>query len=438
MQKCIRGRTAAAIVASIESAMGDGKLEPGEKLPTIRTLARSLGVSPATVAAAFQSLQMRGLAVAQGRRGTRISHRPTHRVCRAMPLPPGARNLYDGNPDPTLLPPVAAALRSIDTTPHLYGQPNEDPQLVELLRADFSDCGVGSGDICMVYGAMDGVDRVLTEHLRAGDRVAIEDPGFGNVHDLVSSRGLSLVPTPVDHEGLTPDGLAKACRQGAKAVVVTPRVQNPTGAALTPERIKALRAVLRSWPDVLVIEDDHASMISGVDLYCLHDGKRGRWAYIRSLSKALNPDLRMAALTGDEGTMTRVRNRLVIGERWVSHILQRTVYALLADAGVREQLTHACGTYQRRREALTRALAEVGIHVRCRSGYNVWVPVAEETATVQSLLAAGWAVAAGERFRIDSPPAIRITAATLEPDEAKRLARDFAMILSHPSATAMV
>lgn len=437
-QKHIRGRSAADIAESVETALRDGRLSRGQQLPTVRSLARALGVSPATAAAAYQTLQLRGLAVAQGRRGTRISQRPTHRACRPMPLPAGVRNLYDGNPDPQLLPPLAPALKRIDATPHLYGQPNEDPQLIELLKADFAECGVCGSDLCMVYGAMDGVERVLNEHLRAGDRVAIEDPGFGNVHDLVTARGLALLPIPVDQEGITPAGLERACRAGARAIVVTPRVQNPTGAVFTPDRIKALRKVLRSWPNVLVIEDDHASMVSGTELHCLHDAKRMRWAYIRSFSKSLSPDLRMAAMTGDESTLTRVRDRLVVGERWVSHILQRTVHALLADVRVRKRLLHACATYKLRREALTGALTDAGIPVVSSSGYNVWIPVAEETPTVQALLAAGWAVVAGERFRLESPPAIRITAATLEPDEAKRLASDLAMILSRPAATATV
>jgi hypothetical protein len=61
-----------------------------------------------------------------------------------------------------------------------------------------------------------------------------------------------------------------------------------------------------------------------------------------------------------------------------------------------------------------------------RSGLNVWVPVREEVPVVQRLLESGWAVAAGERFRLATPPAIRITTATLEPAEADRLAEDVA------------
>src|SRR5262249_10548024 len=134
-----------------------------------------------------------------------------------------------------------------------------------------------------------------------------------------------------------PGALRQACVEGAKAVVLTPRAQNPFGAALSKERAKELRAVLRRYPDVVVIEDDHANLITDVPLHGLHS-EAHRWVYLRSFSKALNPDLRLAALTGDTETMTRVQDRQVVGERWVSHLLQRIAYALLSDGGVRRHL----------------------------------------------------------------------------------------------------
>jgi hypothetical protein len=84
------------------------------------------------------------------------------------------------------------------------------------------------------------------------------------------------------------------------------------------------------------------------------------------------------------------------------------------------------------------ALSRAGVTVEAASGYNVWIPVAEETATVQALLAAGWAVAAGERFRIHSPPAIRVTAARLETDRARDLATALASGLRRSARTAAV
>jgi hypothetical protein len=68
------------------------------------------------------------------------------------------------------------------------------------------------------------------------------------------------------------------------------------------------------------------------------------------------------------------------------------------------------------------ALAAHGIDAFGRSGINVWVPVAEEVSVVRALFDAGWAVSAGERFRIESPPGIRITVSTLHKGEAEAVA----------------
>jgi len=76
--------------------------------------------------------------------------------------------------------------------------------------------------------------------------------------------------------------------------------------------------------------------------------------------------------------------------------------------------------------ALLDALARAGVPADSRSGFNVWIPVREETSAVQRLAASGWAVAAGERFRIRSGPAIRVTTSSLAINQAARLAADIA------------
>ena len=131
-------------------------------------------------------------------------------------------------------------------------------------------------------------------------------------------------------------------------------------------------------------------------------------------------------MTGDDTTIHRVQDRMNVEERWVSILLQRITYALLSDTAVRRQLRAVAATYARRRRGLVEALARHGIRATGRSGFNVWVPVKEETTTVLTLAQRGWAVSAGERFRLQSPPAIRITASRLEPADAERFAVDLA------------
>src|SRR5437868_10275564 len=109
----ISGSTAVNIARSIEEALADGRAAAGDPLPPVRPLAARLGVSPATAAAAYRLLRERGLAVGDGRRGTRIRPAPPVATLMAAPLPAGVRDLSEGNPDPALLPDVERVVGSL-------------------------------------------------------------------------------------------------------------------------------------------------------------------------------------------------------------------------------------------------------------------------------------------------------------------------------------
>ena len=249
-------------------------------------------------------------------RGTTVTALPPVRVKRVAELPEGVRDLASGNPDPALLPSLTAALARIEPGQVLYGGPAKLPELASLAAAQFADDGV-DGDVAVTGGALDAMERALQTELRVGDRVVLEDPTWPRIADLVHALGLTIEPVPVDARGLDPARLEVALRRGARAVIATPRGQNPTGAAVDPDRGRALRAVLAKHPDVLVIEDDYVAWVAGAD----------------------------------------------------------------------------------------------------------YVPVlADEATTVRELLVAGWAVSPGEPTASGALPAIRITTADLEPQEAERLA----------------
>ncbi len=429
----LRGSSATEIAASVERAVAAGELAPGERLPPVRTLAAELGVSPTTVAAALAELRRRGVVVSRPRSGTRIGERPPLRSARpAPPAPPGVRDLATGSPDPALLPDLATALRDLSAPQRLYGDAPVDPELAAVATRALAADGIPAGRICVVNGALDGIERVLAAHLSPGDAVAVEDPGWPGVLDLARTLGLRLLPVAVDTRGMRPDALAVAVRTGARAAVLTPRGHNPVGAAHDGVRAAALRAALP--PGVLVVEDDHLGPVAGVPWHSVA-GRSERWAAVRSVSKWLGPDLRLAVLAGDELTLSRVEGRQSLGPGWVSGLVQRLTARLWSDPEVLALVGRARATYVERREGLVAALAAHGLPVDAPSGINVWVPVPDEDAAVRALLAAGASVAAGAPFRLRTEPGLRITTATVSADEAERLAAALAAAVHPPRRT---
>jgi DNA-binding transcriptional MocR family regulator len=429
-ESSIRGRTASQLAASLERAIRVGELRPGDRLPPIRELAAQVAASHVTVASAYRRLRERGLVVAAGRAGTRVAEQPPLPVRRAAPVPPGARDLADGNPDIRLLPPLPA----LEPEHVLYGAPAKDPGLVAILADTLRADGVPADHLAIVGGALDAIERLLGAYLRPGDAVAVEDPGFTRLLDLIPVLGLARVPVAVDDGGARPESLERALAHGVEAVVLTPRAQNPTGAAFDVKRAAELRRVIRRRPDVLVIEDDHAAGVAGAPFQSVA-ATAERWAVIRSFAIALGPDLRVAGVVGDETTIARVEGRQLVGAGWVSHLLQRLVARQLTSAKAKSAVARAERTYAARRATLLDALSARGIEGWGRSGLSVWIPVAEEAAIVQALAAAGYAVAAGERFRLRSGPAIRISIARLDEGEAGEAAAALASVLGPTAST---
>ena len=399
--------------------MRDGRLVPGAALPPVRGLANDLGVSPGTVAAAYRALRDRGVVETAGRGGTRVRARPAiaSRGGRLPQIPPGVTDLATGAPDPALLQKLRG--RAIDARPvnYGYGRPLDD--LLDLARERLEADRVPAAHLTVTSGALDGIERLLTAHLRPGDRVAVEDPGWAHLLDMVAGIGLVPVSMPVDRAGPTEDGLQNALNLGATAVVLTSRAQNPTGAVVTASRARALRRILRGYRGIMTIEDDHAAELSGDQPYPLC-GSTDSWAYVRSASKPYGPDLRLAVLAGDEATVARVEGRLRLGAGWVSTILQRLLVELWRDAEAAAAVDHAKRTYAQRRMALREALGS--IDSLGDSGLNVWIPVADETSVVAGMREAGYAVAPGSVFRLASGPGIRVTTARLPPAEAPKVA----------------
>ncbi|MGW2959936.1 aminotransferase class I/II-fold pyridoxal phosphate-dependent enzyme [Streptomyces sp. NPDC001220] len=430
----ITGTTAKGIAASVERGVAEGSLAPEAALPPVRRLAEDLGVSPGTVATAYKELRRRGIVVTRGRGGTVVAPAPAVAARRPPRVPDGLRDLAGGHPDPALLPGLvppsrlSPGARSHRSAPRLA-------RLEEAVREWLRPDGVPVEHVTFAHGALDLIGRLLAVELRPGDAVAMEDPGYHHLLDLVPALGLRIVPVAVDDEGMRPDALRMARRAGVRAVVCSPRAQNPYGGRFSAARRDALAEVLREEPDVLVIENDHASSVADAPLHSLSAAGLERWVHVRTVSKFLGTDLRWAAAACDPVSLARHDGLLLLTSGWVSHLLQETVLGLMTDAGTRALVARAREAYALRRETLARELAERGIASHGASGMNLWVPVRDESAAVNGLRSYGWWVAAGARFRLSAGPGVRISTAGLEPADAVRLASDFAAVLGESEAT---
>jgi DNA-binding transcriptional MocR family regulator len=437
------GRTAKEISASVEAGVRSGQLAPGDPLPAVRELAAQLGVSPTTVAAAYGDLRRRGLTAGAGRAGTRIRGAPPVSSRVYLSAPAGTRDLITGGPDPDLLPLLPAW--PTRRPARMYAEAPVAPRLRRLAAGLLAADGIDTTSLTLTGGALDAIERVLATWLTPADRVIVEDPGHAVTFDLIAAMGFTAVPVPVDDLGIRPDGLAAAlARVGSGALIVTPRAQAATGAAWDADRAAEIAGVLRRHPALGVIEDDHAGPVAGVPAFSVCSG-RARWVTVRSVSKSLGPDLRVAVVAGDEATITRVAGRQALGTGWVSYQLQEMVADLWSDAAAAATLAAAARTYAGRGAALRSALAAHGITASGRSGFTCWVPVADEDGVAAELLrggdpprppregmaAAGWAVAPGQRFRIAAPPGVRISFARLAEADAPSFAAEFARALRH-------
>jgi GntR family transcriptional regulator/MocR family aminotransferase len=300
-----RGGLTAWLTAEIRSAIADGRLSIGSRLPATRVLAGELGVSRGVVVQAYAQLVDEGRATTRHGGGTIVATAP--------PQPPPVESpgqhqrpgfdLSPGRPDLSAFPRSAwlqaerAVLVSASAADLGYGDPaGAQPLRQELASWLARTRGVRAGpqDIIVVAGvaqALALLARVLTDRgLRC---VATEDPGSRGTREQVARWGLVPVPVPVDEHGLDVTALESS---GTRAVLVTPAHQFPTGVVLAPQR----RRAQLDWAagGGLVIEDDYDAehRYDRPPVAALH-GLAPQWvAYTGSTSKTLAPALRLGWL----------------------------------------------------------------------------------------------------------------------------------------------
>lgn len=429
MTVLIQGTTAAEIASSIRAELDTGALGPGDPLPTARELAQRLGVNRNTVVSAYRQLALAGLLVSRRGAGTTVA--PPATVSEEGYRPDTAvADVGSGNPNRSLLPDLSSVPIAAAPTV-LYGESTMSPELGAWAEQWFATEITRSFQVTVMSGAVEAIERLLAASLAAGDPVALEDPCFLTSINTVRRAGYRAVPVPVDSEGMTADGLRTALDSGARVVICTPRAHNPTGANVTARRARSLREVLAEHPHVLVIEDDHFSMLASGEYHSIVPAGHANWALVRSLSKFLGPDLRVALVAADPGTHRRLSLHISAGANWVSHLLQRTAHALLTDPSQAARVARAREHYRERNARFMKALDGHGIDSAAADGLNVWVDTrADAHAVSAELVRRGWAARTGDEFAISSGTGderLRVTVHDLDDNEAMRLAEALAV-----------
>lgn len=440
--------------------IASGRISPGRKLPTVRQLSKLLQVSDTTIASAYRLLRNRGCIYANVGDGTYVSQvariesitrhlssseelsrlnntneKPSHSILgrrrtltleanRLRLLYPLALDCTSGRPDQSLVPlePLKKAWQSavaqINCPGLAYSSPDPEPALVAQLLPRLARDGISVTENNLLAGA--SAQQLIMLALRVAQTivghsslvVAVEQPGYPTILDSCDRAGYQLVGLQVDEHGATPESLERVLLNGAEAVLLTPRAHNPTGASWTVARKNALAEILVNHSEVLVIEDDYfADLAGGPRTGSLISDPRlkDRVMYVRSFSKSIAPDLRLAVGVAQ----IRLRNLLLeeksFSDGWTSRLTQNALSNLLSDPDLDLLLQFATKAYQDRRRAATVALiTNVGSIAQIideGDGVSLWVSISTEvpaSEVIQKCAEGGVLVSNGTPFFIES------------------------------------
>lgn len=413
-----------------------GEVVAGDKLAPIRTVAKELKVSTATVTDAWSILRSHGLISTDRRRGTTVREHPGHGRSRywRVPMEPGTLrlDLSTGTPDPALLPKLEPILGKIhskfEVTSYL-----EPAILAELEEELIKRWPFEPQALMVLDGANDGLDRVINAVVRLGDVVLVEDPTYPLLLDQLELIGAEIVGIPMDNNGPKIEALAGAMSGGPRALFLQTGAHNPTGICLSAARAAEI-AELATGSGMLIIEDHHPGMVGPHSDVTVGSIIPDQVIRIHSFSKTHGPDLRIAAMSGPEALIDDIEHRRQLGPGWTSRLLQRVLLEMLREPTVDQQIADASEIYQNRRDAMAVALGEHKIEVDRGSGFNIWVPVANEQLATVALAAQGIGVAPGEPFRVTgSRHHIRVTAAKVD-DEVEWVVAQLAKAARPPGA----
>jgi DNA-binding transcriptional MocR family regulator len=432
------------IARHLAGSIREGLLQPGERLPSLRTLCRSHGTSLMTALAAYRRLEDLGLVEALPRSGYRVLPDPALPLRRpAIPRPrltsfstqrtdiiaqvlaamsdPSLLPLGFGCPAPELFP--LGSLRRItagllNARKNLwvsYSTPPGNPELRRQIAQRLQARGleVDADEILVTTGAMEALSLSLRLLASPGDVVAVECPTFFGIVDAARHAGAKVLELPGDPEGgLEPERLVAACeRRAVKTAVLMPSFANPTGSLMSEDRKAEWMETLQRLGVALVEDDVYGDLA--------WDGKRPRplCAFPRKdgLPSLLVGSFSKTLLPGGRVGYVAARRP------WIERLTDLKNTSTLANATLPEAVAAEClasGLFERHLRRLTprlhtgvRALREQvvrhfppGTRVSDpRGGFLLWVELPREVdglALFHAALAEGISLAPGCLFSL--------------------------------------
>jgi GntR family transcriptional regulator/MocR family aminotransferase len=355
----------------LRAAIRDRRLGAGERLPSTRRLAELLGVSRGTVVDVYEQLLAEGYVESAVGSGTRVAAVPVAvpaggpvrtapGVVAASPSRPAEANFEYGIPDLGSVPltdwswAVSEATRTLPTAELGDEDPAGLGHLRDVVTAYHrrvrSGCATAA-DAVVVSGFRQGLAFALATLAQHGvGRIALEDPGPRD-HDVIARRaGLDAVPVPVDDDGLDVGRLRET---GARAVLLTPAHQCPTGVALGPSR----RRDLVAWADEVdgvIVEDDYDAEFryDRQPVGSLQGLHPARVIALGSVSKTLAPAIRLGWVLAPPRFVTGIVEEKRLSTRGAPGLDQEALALLMESGRFDRHLRRVREIYRARRDVL--------------------------------------------------------------------------------------
>jgi DNA-binding transcriptional MocR family regulator len=456
------------VVDQVAALIASGVLPVGARLPPVRELAQTLGLTRLTIHTAYTDLQARGLIEAHVGRGSFVAPRTSSRTPASAPQgatgdqvsASSARWQSQGvladllrltdQPDlisfaqaapPAETYPTRALARALQTACDDPAALGYGPVAGELaLREQISQLLLERGitappdELLVTAGAQQGIDLALRAFTAPRDVVLVEEPTYPGMLEVATRRGQRVVGVALDEGGLNLAALEAACATYRPRLLYTvPTFHNPTGITLATERRAVLLRVARAH-DLLILEDDVYGLL-GYDgpappaLKAADTGETdGRVIYSMSFSKTLAPALRLGALAATPEHLPALAAAKQSADLVCSLLLQRALAAYLHQDRLAAHLRQVRALYRARRDAVLAALESLPpgcAWTRPAGGLNVWVALPEgidEREFCRAALERGVGVAPGSAFFVQPPrrAAIRLSFGALPPERIAR------------------